>query len=234
VKVLRRPGPRLLIEATAIVLAALLAAVLDLGPWWIATAVFGVWIVSALIERSLSVPRPEPAVAAGPAPVVVEEPPRVRVLEREERAPEPEPVAVESEPEPEPVAVEPEPEPESEPEPEPEPAPEPVAVEPEPVALEPEPWPVAVVPEPEPEPVAAAPAPPPPPPRPPAIITGPPREWNLWSLEKVARDNAGDNEELSFLLMYLREFANPDGVLPVDFDALVRESFGELLMVAAP
>ena len=40
----------------------------------------------------------------------------------------------------------------------------------------------------------------------------------------VARD-----EERSFLLMYLREFASPDGVLPVDFDAVVRESFGDAL-----
>jgi hypothetical protein len=37
------------------------------------------------------------------------------------------------------------------------------------------------------------------------------------------------NEELSYLLHYLREFASPDGVLPVDFDGLVRESFGEIV-----
>jgi hypothetical protein len=29
--------------------------------------------------------------------------------------------------------------------------------------------------------------------------------------------------------MHLREFAGPDGVLPASFDALVRESFGELI-----
>jgi hypothetical protein len=29
--------------------------------------------------------------------------------------------------------------------------------------------------------------------------------------------------------MYLREFAGPDGTLPADFDALVRESFGDVL-----
>jgi hypothetical protein len=45
----------------------------------------------------------------------------------------------------------------------------------------------------------------------------------------VQRERASDNEELHYLLVYLREFANPDGQLPADFDALVRESFGELL-----
>ncbi|HET8607950.1 MAG TPA: hypothetical protein VFL66_13100, partial [Gaiellaceae bacterium] len=61
-----------------------------------------------------------------------------------------------------------------------------------------------------------------------------PREWNLWSLEQLAREGAGADaardEERAYLLMYLREFANPDGLLPTDFDPLVRESFGELLV----
>ena len=52
-------------------------------------------------------------------------------------------------------------------------------------------------------------------------------------LERVAREVAGadavKDEELSFLLMYLREYAGADGTLPLDFDALVRETFGELL-----
>lgn len=95
------------------------------------------------------------------------------------------------------------------PPPEPEPAPEP--------EREPEP-------EPEPE-VAYLPA------------ADAPREWNLWELERVARDNATDdvakNEERSYLLMYLREFAGPDGMLPADFDSLVRDAFGDLLRVAA-
>jgi hypothetical protein len=60
-----------------------------------------------------------------------------------------------------------------------------------------------------------------------------PREWNLWELERVARDNAGDDvaraEERAYLLMYLREFAGPDGVLPADFDGLVRDAFGDVL-----
>jgi hypothetical protein len=32
--------------------------------------------------------------------------------------------------------------------------------------------------------------------------------------------------------MYLRDFANPDGALPVDFDALVRDSFSDLIAPA--
>jgi outer membrane biosynthesis protein TonB len=110
-----------------------------------------------------------------------------------------------------------EPDSETEPKPEPDPEPEPTLVvvhQPEP-ELEPEP-------EPEPEPVAALPVP-----------SGPPREWNLWELERRARETSGRDtardEERSFLLMYLREFADPDGMLPPTFDLLVRETFGDLL-----
>jgi hypothetical protein len=64
-----------------------------------------------------------------------------------------------------------------------------------------------------------------------------PRAWNLWDLERLARDGAGDDaardEERSLLLVYLREFADPGGELPPDFDPLVRESFGELLAASA-
>ena len=60
-----------------------------------------------------------------------------------------------------------------------------------------------------------------------------PREWNLWELERLARDegrrNPARGQEWSFLFLHLRQFAGPDGVLPADFDGLVRESFGELL-----
>jgi hypothetical protein len=108
-----------------------------------------------------------------------------------------------------------EPEPASEPEPEPEPQPEP---EPPPEP-EPEPPPAA-------EPVAPLPV-------------GPePRAWNLWELERVTREAAGADvardEERSFLLVYLREFADPDGMLPVTFDQLVRETFGDLLGAVRP
>jgi hypothetical protein len=87
---------------------------------------------------------------------------------------------------------------------------------------EPEPEP-ELEPEPEPEPVTVV-----------QIGVGAaPRQWNLWELERLTREAAGGDaildEERSFLLMYLREFAGTDGELPVDFDALVRDSFGELV-----
>jgi len=47
------------------------------------------------------------------------------------------------------------------------------------------------------------------------------------------RDGEEQREELSYLLVYLRDFASPEGVLPTDFDALVRESFGDLLAAGA-
>lgn len=52
--------------------------------------------------------------------------------------------------------------------------------------------------------------------------------WNVWSLEKLARANP-TSEELEFVAVALREFADADGRLPADFDPLVRESFGDLL-----
>ena len=55
----------------------------------------------------------------------------------------------------------------------------------------------------------------------------------LFLRERIVREQSGTDvardEERSFLLMYLREFASPDGLLPVDFDAVVRESFGDTL-----
>lgn len=52
--------------------------------------------------------------------------------------------------------------------------------------------------------------------------------WNVWTLEKLAREHP-EAEELEFLVPSLRGFADADGRLPADFDSLVRESFGELL-----
>jgi hypothetical protein len=106
-------------------------------------------------------------------------------------------------------------------------APEPALVRPEPVQQPPNPAappPPPPEPEPEPEPEQSY--------REPPID---PREWNLWELERVARDHATDdlakNEERAYLLIYLREFAGPDGTLPLDFDGLVRDAFGDLLHV---
>jgi outer membrane biosynthesis protein TonB len=124
------------------------------------------------------------------------------------------------------------------------PAREPIVVRPKPPAEPPpEPTPprVAAVPplpepEPEPEPVAQ------PEPEPPRVVAflptnDTPREWNLWELERAARAHATNdvarNEERSYLLMYLREFAGPDGMLPADFDGLVRDAFGDVLHAVA-
>src|SRR6266550_21201 len=89
------------------------------------------------------------------------------------------------------------------------------------------------VPEPEPTP---EPAPPPPEPErepepeeataPEPVVRLPmdgvePREWNVWELERLAQAAGGGDpardEELAFLLLELRQFANADGQLSVDF-----------------
>ncbi len=57
--------------------------------------------------------------------------------------------------------------------------------------------------------------------------------WNVWQLERLlVAQSKPDQErdyERSLLLVYLREFADPDGQLPPEFDDLVRESFGDLV-----
>jgi hypothetical protein len=63
----------------------------------------------------------------------------------------------------------------------------------------------------------------------------PAREWNIWELERRARAQAGDparDQEWAALFMHLRQFANADGVLPTQFDGLVRESFSTLIQAA--
>jgi hypothetical protein len=111
------------------------------------------------------------------------------------------------------------------------------AVEEAEAAPEPEPEPpplVVVAPPSEPEPVPEPTTEPPPEERVVALpLPQTPREWNLWELERLARERGGADaerdEERTFLLVYLRDFASPEGTLPVDFDLLVRESFGELI-----
>jgi hypothetical protein len=89
------------------------------------------------------------------------------------------------------------------------------------------------VPEAVPEPVRE---PSPPVPVRPATAAGAPRSWNLWELERAARDLAGvdaaADEERQYMLLYLREYASADGKLPIEFDPLVREVFGEELVTA--
>ena len=127
------------------------------------------------------------------------------------------------------------------------PPPPPVASPPPPlVAREPEP--VVALPAPPPPvapvPLVAAPPPPAPPVAPapaerprPQVPAGPPRSWNLWELERAARELAGGDliadEERQYMLLYLRDYAGADGKLPIDFDPLVREVFGEELLVAS-
>jgi hypothetical protein len=114
-------------------------------------------------------------------------------------------------------------EPATEPAPQPEPKPEPEH-EPE---LQPERERVLV---------AAPPAPPEPEPQlEPVPVVVPlvprdttPRTWNLWELERLAEtmNSEAAAEERRLLLMHVREFADASGDLPVEFDALVRDTFG--------
>ena len=199
-------------------------------------------------------PAPIPEAPSAPAPAAVSEPPGERLIQPPASPPvaaplaeplEPSAPATSDEPAPDERAVEtlppvaPEPTPQVatpatfEPSP---PAPEPAAPERAPVESAPfapptlatAPEPPPAVAEPAPAPVAAS-----------SVVAFTPRdegprEWNLWDLETRAREHAGEDpirdEEWAYLLMYLREFANADGVLPVDFDGLVRESFADLIV----
>jgi hypothetical protein len=204
-------GPRTAVEAVVLVAVPVIALSAGQSPAVIiaasGVAYLAVFVVEAYLGRAQQPGLRPPVETPAPAPPPPTE--TVRVL-----PPTPGP-----EPEPIPVALE---EPEAEPEPEPEPEPEaPRVLQPVP-DLEPEP-------QPEPAPVVSEPA---------SVVVpigvgGSPRQWNLWDLERLSREHSGHDEardeERSFLLMYLRDFAGPDGVLPVDFDALVRDSFADLV-----
>ena len=58
-----------------------------------------------------------------------------------------------------------------------------------------------------------------------------PRSWNIWELERLAETMNSDalGEERALLLVHLRGFADASGDLPVEFDALVRDTFGAAL-----
>jgi hypothetical protein len=60
-----------------------------------------------------------------------------------------------------------------------------------------------------------------------------PQQWNVWDLEAIARQDARSHparrDEWSYLFVHLRQFADAEGTLPREFDALVRESFGDML-----
>lgn len=202
-------GPRTVVEAVFLVAVPVIALVAGQSPAVIIASAAVGYLLVILFEIGLWRLRPEAAVAVEPGAAPVAEPETVRVLPSQQ--PEQAPV-----PAPEPAVAPPVPEPQPEPEPEhvrvlrPVPAPEP----------EPAPAPVAA-PQPQPQTVV------------PIGVGGSPRQWNLWDLERLTREHAGRDEvrdeERSFLLMYLREFAGPDGLLPIDFDGLVRDSFGDLV-----
>ena len=195
-------GPRTVVEATFLVAVPVIA--LEVGLSWYAIVVAGAVAYLLVLAVEAAVWR-ESKRGAGASAAVASEP-AISVAEQHVRVVRAQPVP---EREPVPVAVE------AVPEPEPRrlapvPAPEPVPVR-------------ASAIEPEPEPTQAA-----------AVIRiGGPRRWNVWDLERVAREHAGGDpaadEERTFLLMYLRDFAGADGLLPADFDDLVRQSFGGLV-----
>ncbi|HEY8630953.1 MAG TPA: hypothetical protein VIL73_10520 [Gaiellaceae bacterium] len=200
-------GSRFLIEAGFIIAVAVVAGIERLSTWWIIAVVASAWIIVAIVE-----------IVVWARQVVARQPYAVEPSEPQAEAPAfvtPPPVRVRAQP---PVETRPEPEPEREPEPPPSPSPPRiVAVPPSPPEPEPE-----LEPESEPSRVVAF-----------IAANDGPRAWNLWELERAARDHATDdvarNEERSYLLMYLREFAGPDGILPTDFDGLVRDAFGDVL-----
>lgn len=178
-----------------------------------------------------SEPKPErtrdPAPAACDADAQTSAEPKVERAARPARDPAPPPAAAGPSPEPE---REPELAPEAQPPPaEPEPEPEPVRGRPRVAAappFEPEVEPArAPVAEPAGEDASVV--------RLDELRAPEPREWNLWALERAAREDAGaapaDAEERAYLLLHLRQFAAPDGLLPTEFDGLVRESFGTLI-----
>jgi hypothetical protein len=57
-------------------------------------------------------------------------------------------------------------------------------------------------------------------------------EWNLWELQRLVRERPDDDrqEEWTAMILSLRDFARVDGTLPSEFDSLVRDSFGTLLV----
>jgi len=206
-------GSRFIVEAGFIIAVAVIAGIEDLSTWWIIAVVAGAWLIVAAVEIAVWARN-----AAAGQPQAVDEPADSDRAPRLEYASRPPVVAL-----PQSSVETRDAEPSSEPEPEQIREPE----RPRIVAVP------ALPPEPEPEPGSEA-----EPEEPDRVVTflpanDSPREWNLWELERAARDHGGDdvarNEERSYLLMYLREFAGPDGTLPADFDALVRESFGDVL-----
>lgn len=240
-----RLGPRFGAEAAFLIAVAIVLGLLEVSWAAIVAGMFAAWLVVAGVELALArrparsaeaepqAPPPQPTESAAETVRVVQEPARGEpaIAPAAQPATEERPAAPERA-EPVPVPAAERTEPGAEPEPE---------APPEDVAAAPPPPPVLTAVAPPAEPVAEEaerPAEPEPEPEPSVVELRPgaPREWNLWELERLARARAGEDpvrdEEWSYLLMYLREFATADGSLPRDFDGLVRESFGDALSAA--
>jgi hypothetical protein len=217
-------GVRFAGETAFLILVALGLGLAEFDPVVIGVVMFVAWVLVALLERASS---KEAARAAEAEPELAPEPPAH--VERVEVEPVPVDVAVQKA----------EPEPEAEPEPTVSERSARAILASGPPPLPPElPKPTKEKPprrrlERQPEPKAAPPppTPPEPEPEPEPAVHGPPREWNLWELQRAARGTQDDprQEERTALLIHLREFANADGDLPIEFDALVRESFADVL-----
>jgi hypothetical protein len=201
------------------------------------------------VQAEAQTPEPTPP-PPPPEPTPQPEPPSPPMPEPEPPAPPetpPQPPLPEPEPTPPPPTPEPTPPPPT-PEPEPPPrAPEPVAARPAATgAKRQRRFRLRAVPAPRPVPAprqGQAPVAPQSAPAPAAVerqsvVEFPPRriqprEWNLWDLERMAREEAAEHperrDEWAYLFLYLRQFASADGSLPAEFDGLVQESFGGLL-----
>jgi len=193
-------GPRTVVEAAFLVAVPVIGLEAGLSWYAIVGAGAGAYLLVLLVEAAMSREGKRVAPTVVVAPAAVEAPASASAGAEHVRVIRAEQEQQQPEAVPAPPRLASVPLPPPEPEPEPEPDPEP---------------------EPELPPAAAV------------IRIGGPRQWNVWDLERVAREQSGGDpiadEERTYLLLYLRDFAGPDGLLPADFDDLVRQSFGGLV-----
>lgn len=254
------PDPLAILRLAALVVFIGLVAVglwlLDVV-WWVVPPVMAValliaWTIEWLAWRGSMTTAVVGETAAEPLLPPPAEPSRapVEAIVPPPRQPEPAPrpqAAAEAQPAPPPepeAEAEPEPAPASEPPP-PEEPPEPVAPAPRPQAQapprdrrRPRRMRLRPVPAPRPQPQVERGPEPTPPSEPTSVVafrprTAEPRSWNLWDLERIAREerrvHPERRDEWAYLFLHLRQFAQADGSLPPEFDGLVRESFRGLL-----
>jgi hypothetical protein len=219
-RVVRRSTSRFLLQAAFLIATAATTAALHLGAVAIVLVMAGAFAVVVLGEWLVG---REPAERVGPRPAAEqppEPPPTVRRLVVEQ------PARTQT------AAPPRRPAPAARPSARPGPATASAAAP----RLMPAPARAEVHPEPRP-PRSVAPAPAPA--RPPPVAPPPPppvperRRWNIYDLQSRARQRGGRDpardEELSFLLLYLRELADTAGNLPEDLDLFVRASFADLI-----